>query len=115
MVSQAVICTPKNYTHSQAFVEVAGGFQSAFINSDLPKDNKSLLFGAHLAPEVPDNFIIYQAEQICRDSAAITPAYLNMLRTHEVWDYSLKNIEVLAAKGIKARHVPVHTLAYQFH
>jgi len=107
MVNQAVIYTPANYIHSQAFNEIAQSFQNAFLELNLPKDGKSLLFAAHLAPEVPDNFIIYQAEQVCRDSSWMKPSYLKTLQTHEVWDYSLKNIEALAANGIKARHVPI--------
>lgn len=107
MVDQVLVYTPKDYAHSQAFAEVARGFHDAFLEIKIPKDGKSLLFGANLAPHVPENFIIYQAEQVCRDSSWMTPGYLNALQTHEVWDYSLKNIEALAALGIKAKHVPI--------
>jgi len=106
MVDQVAIYTPENYTHSQAFNEVANSFHNAFLELNLPKDGRSLLFGAALMQNVPENFVIYQTEQV-RDTLLITPSYLNILRTHEVWDYSLKNIEALEKLGIQAKHVPI--------
>jgi hypothetical protein len=106
MVDQVGIYTPENYIHSQAFNEVANGFRDAFLELNLPKDGRILLFGGALMQSVPGNFVIYQTEQV-QNTQLMTPAYINTLRTHEVWDYSLKNIEALEKIGIKAKYVPV--------
>jgi hypothetical protein len=77
------------------------------------RDDKNLLLAAHIYPEkllkeksVPDDWIIYNCEQIGAGMAT-SPAYLELLRTHETWDYSKENIAQLAKIGITARYCGV--------
>lgn len=111
MNKNVIVFSPAGYSHSQAFFDVAQGFGAAF--DELEMGSKPLIFGANIAAqlgaELPENAIIYQAEQICakEDSEWMTHAYLDLLRHHEVWDYSLNNIEALRKKDIRARHIPI--------
>lgn len=60
-----------------------------------------IVFGAHLEKRLPDNALIYNAEQV------FSWDYLQTLKKHRVWDYSGNNISALAAKGVKAELVPI--------
>ena len=115
MIDSVSIIRPSGYSHSEAFREVANSFNAALDLSpevaigEYPVTDHSLVFGAHLTTELPKDCVIYQTEQVCRpqDSAWMTAHYFRALKEHEVWDYSLKNIEALARHGIKAKHVPI--------
>lgn len=73
-------------------------------------DGQPIVFGANLIlsqpVEIPDNAIIFNLEQVTA-SNWIRGAYLDLLKSHEVWDYSQVNIKVLAQHGIKARLVRI--------
>src|SRR5947199_402031 len=58
-------------------------------------------------PRFAPGSIIYNLEQIYEGSPWLTPALLEVLRAHTVWDYSAANIEALARLGIAARYAPV--------
>jgi len=107
------IVTPPQYQHSETFRELAEGFKEGFaelgyvvpittvLNSDRP-----LVLGAHLLPELPTNAIIYNTEQV--GSFWFTPTYIELLRTHEVWDYSEENIDKeKRLLQIEAKYCPV--------
>ena len=72
--------------------------------------------GGHLIRDVaPDGLrrpIVWQLEQIPgvgddRSSLAVTSVYLEVLKRADVWDYSERNIELLARQGIAAKLLPV--------
>lgn len=73
-------------------------------------DGQPIVFGANLIlsqlVEIPDNAIIFNLEQVAA-SDWIRGAYLDLLKSHEVWDYSQVNIRALAQHGIKARLVRI--------
>jgi hypothetical protein len=57
---------------------------------------------------VPRNSILYNLEQLGSGSPLASDAYIGKLSQHEVWDYSLKNIEYLKQRGIHhAKYVPI--------
>jgi len=57
---------------------------------------------------VPAGSILYNLEQLGSGSHLVTEAYLAALSHHQVWDYSLKNIEFLKSIGVNSvRHVPI--------
>lgn len=58
-------------------------------------------------------FILYNCEQITRgdELAKVVKTASNPVIT-EVWDYSAENCKILAANGVKARHVPLVSPAF---
>src|SRR5207344_1050927 len=74
---------------------------------------RHIVFGANLiatlglAHEVRPGSVLYNLEQITPESPWVTPALLELLRAHEVWDYSEANVESLRAMSIHAHHVPI--------
>jgi hypothetical protein len=57
---------------------------------------------------VPPNSILYNLEQLGSGSPLASEAYIEKLSRHEVWDYSIKNIEYLKQRGIRhAKYVPI--------
>jgi hypothetical protein len=75
---------------------------------------QTILFGAHLLgaenlSHVPAGTILYNLEQISPSSTWCSPAYLRLLRTFQVWDYSPRNIAALAGMGVRGnvKRVPI--------
>lgn len=97
-----LIINPPGYSHSRCFTEVARAVDEALnlLGAYDPKGT-AIVFGAHLAKKLPHKSVIFNAEQV------FAWDYLQTLRTKEVWDYSVNNINTLAKHGIKARHCPV--------
>lgn len=111
------IVTKPGYKHSFCFEETAHALQSAFnelgysvpvlYTCPLRAIGKIIVFGAHLmnhSAKSPD-WIVYNLEQISAEETS--ERYLQILRNHEVWDYSQANIEALATLGIRAKHLPI--------
>lgn len=108
------IVSPPGYIHNQAFHELALGLSCAFralgfhapIVHDFEKiTSHPIILGCNLIPSadflnLPENSIIYNLEQILIGSPWITEKYLNLLRSHEVWDYSRQNMRALLKLGI---------------
>jgi hypothetical protein len=116
-VKSVWLVKPEGYIHSEAFREVATGFYYA-LNVPMAIDPKThysapLVFGAHLTDgeiiKLPADAVIYQTEQIdtLTGNAWMTNHYLQMLREHEVWDYSHLNVQRLKGFGIEAKYVPI--------
>jgi hypothetical protein len=110
------------YVHGEAFREIAEtvhfGLRALGRDSILSAhvDNpgrRHIIFGANLiatlglAHEVRPGSVLYNLEQITPESPWVTPALLELLRAHEVWDYSEANVESLRAMSVHARHVPI--------
>jgi protein O-GlcNAc transferase len=112
---------PTGYVHAEALTEMAEsvyyglkhlGLPVSFRESPLPA-SRAIIFGAHLldadsARAVPADAIIFNSEQIDADSPWLTGPYMELLRTHQVWDYSAENALRLAQRGVSAvKHVPL--------
>ena len=120
---QVVLISPEGYIHTAAFAEVIesvvyglralGAPVSAQVNKLVSPGPQPVLFGANLLEPhegalVPPETIVYNLEQIGKSSSWCSPSYLNLLRRHDVWDYSARNIASLSSLGIKGlTHVPV--------
>jgi SAM-dependent methyltransferase len=115
-----VVIRRPGYVHSEAFREVAEAVffglksagadviwsETAFVTDRIP-----IIFGANLAvrpTEIPSNAIIYNLEQADNSSTWLVEPYLTILQTHQVWDYSIRNVERLQLQGITdIRCVPI--------
>jgi len=102
------IVSPPGYLHSRCFEEVALSLQAAFatLGFDAPIVTDparirdwGLVLGTNLLPamstDLPPHLILYNLEQIQKDSPWLKPAYIGLLRRHPVWDYSERNIGAL--------------------
>jgi len=49
---------------------------------------------------IPANSIIFNLEQLGSTSKLATPEYVELLKAHQVWDYSLRNIDFLKKSGV---------------
>jgi hypothetical protein len=121
-IDNILVLSPPDYTHNQAFFEIALSFQSALKQiGDEPQlttnpdecEGTTLVFGAHLIPALGGeidggNYIIYQSEQLtATNSLFVDGKYKDILGKHPVWDYSTENISALKKFGIDATHVPI--------
>lgn len=121
---QVVLVQPAGYVHSAALAEVietvvyglrAMGCQTTFAtNQLLVPGPRAVFFGAHLLSDkeaalLPPGTIIYNLEQVDPSSSWCRGPYLDLLRRHQVWDYSTRNIAALASLGVasEVKHVPV--------
>lgn len=110
------IVTPQNYTHSHAFDEVALGLQGAWqeLGGTLPivtevrhfAGRSPIIYGGNLLPEeiiphLPKDSIIINLEQVSDESTWINSRYVTILKNFPVLDYSPRNRERLASKGIE--------------
>lgn len=112
------VVSPRSYSHSPVFNDVAFAFEGALndlghdavcavINeaSNVDDDDRWLILGANLLPhhkvQVPADAILVNLEQ--HTSPWMVKPYLELLRKHEVWDYSQRNIDFLREFGIKAK------------
>jgi hypothetical protein len=111
---------PAQWVHVRAFDEVAEAIQAGLIESGFECERSmgrmsegriNVVFGAHLLPGgtvLPAGCVLYNLEQIVEGALWVTPAYLELLRRHRVWDYSVKNVEALRELGVRdARHAPL--------
>jgi Glycosyl transferases group 1 len=111
---------PANWIHARAFDEVAEVMRAGLLElghvcerspGRLLGDCVNIVFGAHLLPPslpLPANSILFNLEQIVPGAMWVTPRYLDLLRAHRVWDYSLQNIAALREAGVgDTVHVPV--------
>lgn len=112
-----LVCPP-GYPHILALIEIAEtlhyalqslGYDSIVTDKLDEPGRRHILLGANLLPKFnlgqpKPGSIIYNFEQIDEHSAWIDEAYLALLRTHEVWDYSERNIALLRQKGVDHIH-----------
>jgi len=118
---QLVLVRPQGYLHSEAFRELAETLQLGLTslghtaqiqeNSFAPGVT-NIFLGAHLlspqqASLVPPGSVIYNLEQL--NGAHLAPTYYELASHHQVWDYSLENIEKWTAMncGFTPVHVPI--------
>jgi hypothetical protein len=107
------IVSPPDYLHSRCFEDVALGLHAAFaalgfdapiVTDPLEIRDSAIVLGANLLPLLPGplspRLILYNLEQIQKDSPWLRPAYIDLLRRYPVWDYSERNIDALKAHGV---------------
>jgi hypothetical protein len=113
------VVSPPGYVHSQAFDEIAIGLKSGIfkLGFEVPivrkvKDiaGQAIVLGCHLIPQlglsdIPQNFILFNLEQIQLESPWMSHSYFNILKSNTVWDYSYRNIRELEKLGI---HNAIH-------
>lgn len=113
------IVSPSGYLHSRCFEEVALALHCAFktlgydapIHTQPPQDSSQVLvLGTNLLTRIteplPEQMILYNLEQIEKTSGWITPAYIQLLKRHAVWDYSQHNMKTLKKLfGVQATHL----------
>src|SRR5665213_27537 len=104
---QIHLISPSGYIHHKSFYPQMEALRESTQGL---RDDKNLLLAAHIYPEkllaekaIPNDWIIYNCEQIGAGMAT-SEAYLELLRTHETWDYSKENISQLSKKGITAKY-----------
>ncbi len=109
------IVSPSGFVHSRAFDDLAAvlkeGFEGIGCRAAIARDpreirGRGIVLGCNLIPEFglshrSDNLIMFNMEQIQHGSHWMTPAYLNLLKAHPVWDYSRANIRRLQRLGVE--------------
>ena len=74
-------------------------------------DHRLILLGTTSIPLLgvtpPAGTVLYHLEQVHHGSAFITPTMISILRQYPVVDFSERNIEQLAAMGVRARWLPI--------
>jgi hypothetical protein len=109
------IVTPSGYPHSRCFEELALSLSEAFaelgfaapvITDPYQARGTAIVLGANLLKSwpgpVPDRMVLYNLEQVHLGSTWFDAAYLDLLKRHQVWDYSALNVAALARLGIHA-------------
>ncbi len=109
------VVSPQGYRHSATFHEIAQGLREGFaelgivapiVKRAIDVQGRAVVLGGNLLPtELAGNDIIFNLEQA--DSGWMTTRYLELLRQHEVWDYSANNIALLREQGIDAKHCQI--------
>lgn len=113
--------TPLDYPHSQAFREVALsvhhgllelGHDSVLSTRLDNRRRRHIVLGANLLARYPQatpaDTIIYSLEQVTPGSKWFSDAYLDVLRSRKVWDYSACNVVALNQLGIgNVTEVPI--------
>jgi tetratricopeptide (TPR) repeat protein len=116
--------TPPGYVHVRALRELAESLHFGLIAlgrvsqmaSHAQDQRIHIVLGAHLlsAHEVPipSDAILYNTEQVEQSKTWMTSRYLELLRSHTVWDYSRANVAALRRLGVDdIQHVPVGYVA----
>ncbi|HEY7789829.1 MAG TPA: hypothetical protein VIC33_04910 [Vicinamibacterales bacterium] len=115
-----VIASRPDYPHVMAFAEIAAGLAQGFeelgfaaaVTQDPGEiEGRAVVLAPHLVPftawQPPPGSILFNLEQAADSSPWFSPAYVALLRAHEVWDYSPGNIEYLSGRGVSGRLVPI--------
>jgi len=119
------IVTPDNYSHSHAFDEVALALSGAFeeLGGSAPivthrrqfDGRAPIIYGANLLAaeivgELPADSVVINLEQVSDDSKWLGSRYMTILQQLPVLDYSARNRDNLAQKGIS--HAGVLEIGY---
>ncbi|MFJ3306928.1 hypothetical protein ACIPSA_28170 [Streptomyces sp. NPDC086549] len=118
------ILRPPGYQHWEAFTEVATtvhvallrlGHDSVLTHDPRLPGRRHIIFGSNLLGHhpnptdiFPEDYILYNLDQVSADSPWLTPGLLDLFRKHTTWDYSARNIAELERLGVGGvRHVPI--------
>jgi hypothetical protein len=118
------VLRPSGYQHWEAFKEVATtvhvallrlGHDSVLTHDPWLPGRRHIVFGSNLLSGhpnptdlFPEDYIMYNLDQVSPDSPWITPALLDLFRKHTTWDYSARNIAEFERLGVGGiHHVPI--------
>jgi hypothetical protein len=94
------------------------GIRSAIVSRPDEITGRSIVLGSHLLPSLPEypdqlprDLVLFNLEQVTRRSPWITPAYVDLLRNHEAWDYSEQNLSAWREMGLD--HVRLCGIGYE--
>jgi SAM-dependent methyltransferase len=120
---QIVIIKPANNIHPECFREVAETLAFAFQELDLPAqvvvnqyepDGVNLILGWQLLTpgelaQLPPQCILFNLEQLSQRNELFRDRLVALDGRCELWDYSLRNIQILREAGLKqaVKHVPI--------
>lgn len=107
------IVKPNGYPHWEAFTELAEiicytlqdmGNDALISHNSLPQDARNILIGCHLIDSnaniiFPSSTIILNTEQISEDGQGWSKNVIEWSKRYQVWDYSLRNVDILRKKG----------------
>ena len=100
--------------HAQVFHEIEAsvffslqklGYDVTNSTNDFAPDRKNIVFGMHHCPvdvvrhDIPKDTIIYSLEQMREQPECMR--WCRKYRNLEVWDYSMRNVEVLQKAGVE--------------
>lgn len=100
--------------HAQVFHEIEAsvffslqklGYDVTNSTNDFAPDRKNIVFGMHHCPvdvvrhDIPKDTIIYSLEQMREQPECMR--WCRKYRGFEVWDYSMRNVEVLQKAGVE--------------
>lgn len=105
------IVSPPGYPHAECFRDVAETIcdglirigHDAAVTTHIRSGTKHIVLGAHLlalGDRLPEDSIIYNLEQLPDNANFATAAYYDLLRRHQVWDYTHVNMRELSRFGI---------------
>ena len=109
------IVSPQGYTHHRAFDDIARALSGAFTslggsapvvghpsawNGRLPIVLGPQLLTPDVSSMLPPGSILYNMEQVDRNSVWMSGAYVALLRRHPVLDYSHRNAALLRDAGV---------------
>lgn len=123
MQFQIVIPEVPNWPHGRMYKETAEtlafacrrlGHQAVIATNAFSPAAINVLLGSHDLPDaiqfsLPRQVILYNLEQIDDQFIAKHPHFMPLLCRHEVWDYSLQNIERLRPHTSRIHWLPVGT------
>ncbi|MDL2306904.1 hypothetical protein LJC48_02575 [Desulfovibrio sp. OttesenSCG-928-C06] len=88
------------------------GYRIEILLNRVNPASRNIIFGSCMSPRptgrmLPPGSIVFNLEQINRESKWCNANYLTHLGDYQVWDYSPANVSDLRDIGIKATHVPL--------
>lgn len=116
-----VLVKPEDHPHSEAFRELFETLQFGFRDLGIPVSSAENVFDNHslnialgwhlLAPnaQLPTSIILYNLEQMDECNRELRTRLAGLSDRAEIWDYSLRNIEILRTNGFSGpiHHVPI--------
>lgn len=83
------------------------GMDAGYVPRTVAQDAVNIFLDAALIQDwsvVPANSIIFNLEQLGSTSNLVTSDYIAKLKSYQIWDYSLRNIDFLKKNGVQNSH-----------
>lgn len=123
---QIVVIRPSEFIHSGTFLELAEtiyeGLQSlgasvGMAENHFDSEAVNIVLGWHLLEPkqekgLPAQCILYNLEQMSNENLSMLKRLIQLSEKCEIWDYSLRNINILHEMGFPGsiHHVPIGTM-----
>jgi hypothetical protein len=120
IIPRATVVAPSEGTHTAAYAELAEtvlyglqrlGYDATMEPRPSAVTGRTMVIGGFVlsaseSAQLPPDAIIYNTEHF--SFISLRPHYMDLLRSHEVWDYSRDNADRLPALiGKEVRYVPL--------